>query len=48
MSSRINWAPYFEYIISQKIAGEAIATDWTGTIATGSLVLTDVNAAAAA
>ena len=28
--------------------GEAIATDWTGTIATGSVVLTDVNEAAAA
>ena len=48
VSSRINWAPYFEYIVNQKIAGEAIATDWTGTIATGSVVLTDVNAAVAA
>ena len=28
--------------------GEAIATDWTGTIETGSVVLTDVNEAAAA
>ncbi len=48
VSSRINWAPYFEYIVNQKIAGEAIATDWTGTIATGSVVLTDVNEKAAA
>ena len=48
VSSRINWAPYFEYIVNQKIAGEAIATDWTGTIATGSVVLTDVNTAVAA
>ena len=48
VSSRINWAPYFEYIVNQKIAGEAIATDWTGTIATGSVVLTDVNEQAAA
>ncbi len=48
VSSRINWAPYFEYIVNQKIAGDAIATDWTGTIATGSVVLTDVNEKAAA
>ena len=48
VSSRINWAPYFEYIVKQVAAGETIATDWTGTIATGSVVLTDVNTAAAA
>ena len=48
VASRIDWAPYFEYIVNQKIAGEAIATDWTGTIATGSVVLTDVNEKAAA
>ena len=48
VSSRINWAPYFEYIVNQKAAGEAIDTDWTGTIATGSVVLTDVNPTAAA
>ena len=48
VSSRINWAPYFEYIVNQQIAGEPIDTDWTGTIATGSVVLTDVNEAVAA
>ena len=48
IASRINWAPYFEYIVNQVAAGEAIATDWTGTIATGSVVLTDVNEQAAA
>ena len=48
VASRINWAPYFEYIVNQKAKGEAIATDWTGTIATGSVVLTDVNEKAAA
>lgn len=48
VSSRINWAPYFEYICTQVANGEAIDTDWTGTIATGSVVLTDVNTAAAA
>lgn len=48
VSSRINWAPYFEYIVTQVANGEAIDVDWTGTIATGSVVLTDVNEAAAA
>ena len=48
VSSRINWAPYFEYIVNQQIAGEPIDTDWTGTIATGSVVLTEVNEAVAA
>ena len=48
VSSRINWAPYFQYICTQAMNGEAIATDWTGTIATGSVVLTDVNTTAAA
>jgi len=48
VASRINWAPYFEYIVKQVAAGEKIDTDWTGTIATGSVVLTDVNTAVAA
>ena len=48
VSSRINWAPYFEYICTQIANGQAIDTDWTGTIATGSVVLTDVNTSAAA
>ena len=48
VSSRINWAPYFEYIINCVANGEEIATDWTGTIATGSVQLSDVNEKAAA
>ena len=48
VASRINWAPYFVYICNQVAAGEAIATDWAGTIATGSVVLTEVNEKAAA
>ena len=48
VSSRINWEPYFEYIIGQVQKGEAIDTDWTGSIATGSVELTDVNEAVAA
>ena len=48
VSSRINWAPYYEYVVNCVKNGEAIAADWTGTIATGSVVITDVNEAAAA
>ena len=43
VSSRINWAPYYEYMAKCVAEGTAIDTDWTGTIATGSVVLTDVN-----
>ena len=48
VSSRIDWEPYFEYMINCVVNGEAIAADWTGTLSTGSVVLTDVNEAAAA
>ncbi len=46
--SRINWAPYFEYIIEKTIAGEAIETDWVGTLAGTSVIVTDLNEAVAA
>ncbi len=48
VSSRIDWAPYFKYICTQVMNDDEIATDWTGTISTGSVVLTDVNTKAAA
>ena len=48
VSSRINWAPYFEYIVNCAKSGEAIAVDWTGTLATGSVELSEINAKAAA
>ncbi|MBQ8765214.1 MAG: BMP family ABC transporter substrate-binding protein [Clostridia bacterium] len=48
VSSRIDWTPYFKYMIECVQKGEEIATDWTGTIETGSVVLTDVNEAVAA
>ncbi|MBQ9007542.1 MAG: BMP family ABC transporter substrate-binding protein [Atopobiaceae bacterium] len=48
VSSRINWAPYYEHAINATIAGEAIEADWTGTLATDSVQLTEVNEAAAA
>ncbi|MBQ5951867.1 MAG: BMP family ABC transporter substrate-binding protein [Lachnospiraceae bacterium] len=48
VASRIDWAPYFQYAISAAAKGEKIDTDWTGTLATGSVKLTDVNGQAAA
>ena len=48
VSSRINWAPYYEYAITAVVNGETIDADWTGTLATGSVVLTDINTAVAA
>ena len=48
ISSRINWAPYYEYAIKAVMNGTTIDTDWTGTLATGSVVLTDLNTAVAA
>ena len=48
IASRINWVPYFEYMLDCVINGDDIMTDYTGTIETGSVVLTEVGAAAAA
>ena len=48
VSSRIDWAPYLIYACTQVANGEAIDTDWTGTLATGSVKLTDINTAVAA
>ncbi len=43
VSSRINWAPYFKYIIECVNTDKEIATDWCGGIAEGSVVLTGIN-----
>lgn len=48
VSSRINWTPYFEYMIDCVLNGENIAHDWTGTIATGSVEIIDLNEEVAA
>ncbi len=48
ISSKINWVPYFEYIIGQVTNSQPIDTDWTGTIATGSVQLTEINTDVAA
>ena len=43
VSSAINWAPYYNYIIGQYVKGEKIDADWCGGIAEGSVVLTGIN-----
>ncbi len=48
ISSKINWAPYFEYAIKCAVAGEPIEVDYTGTLATDSVQLTELNEAVAA
>ena len=48
ISSRIDWAPYYEYAIKAVMNGTAIDTDWTGTLATGSVVLEELNTDVAA
>lgn len=48
IASRINWAPYFEYAMTCVMNGEEIAVDWTGTVATDSVVMTELNETAAA
>ena len=48
VSSRIDWAPYYEMCIKAVMDGTEIPADWTGTLATGSVVLTDVNETVAA
>jgi basic membrane protein A len=48
VSSRIDWAPYLTYCLNCIIKGEKIDTDWTGSIDTGSVKLTEVNTDVAA
>ena len=48
VSSKIDWTPYFVLICNAVMNGETIPTDYTGTISTGSVALTDVNTQAAA
>ena len=48
ISSRINWSPYYEFVVNAVKNGEEIPADWTGTIDTGSVELTELNDAVAA
>jgi basic membrane protein A len=48
ISSKINWAPYFEYATKAVKDGKTFDTNWTGTIDTGSVELTELNTDVAA
>lgn len=48
VASRINWAPYYEYVAKAILNKETIETDWVGTIATGSVEILEIGSAAAA
>ena len=48
ISSKINWQPYFELIINAAKNGTTVDADWTGTFATGSVELTELNETVAA
>lgn len=39
VGSRINWEPYFEYLIDCVANGTEVADDWTGHLSTGSVEL---------
>ena len=43
VSSRIDWAPYYKYIINARLNGEAIAADWCEGFEVGSVALTEIN-----
>ena len=48
ISSAINWAPYYEFIINCVKNDQDIPADWCGGIEEGSVVLSDINTKAAA
>lgn len=48
VSSKIDWEPYFEYIVNCVANGEAIDADWCAGFEEGSVALSEINEAAAA
>ena len=48
VSSRIDWQPYFEYCLDAVANGTEIATDYTGSLETGSVALTELGKTARA
>lgn len=48
VSSAINWAPYFQYIIETVVNNKTIDPDWVGSIDTNSVVISGVNQGVAA
>ena len=47
IASRIDWVPYFEYMLDCAMNGKDIATDWTGTLENGAVKITALGANAA-
>jgi basic membrane protein A len=48
VSSRINWAPYYEYVVAAVETGTKLESDYIGELKGGSVELTEINEAAAA
>ena len=48
IASKINWQPYFEYMLDCAMNDKPIDKDWTGTLATNSVQITALGNAAAA
>lgn len=48
ISSKVDWTPYFEYIVNCVANGEAIDADWCAGFEEGSVALSEINEAAAA
>lgn len=48
VSSRIDWAPYYKYVITQVVKGQAVAKDWNGTLQNGGVKLTALGSVAPA
>ncbi len=48
ISSKIDWTPYMELMITNVVKGEEIPADWCGGIAEGSVQLTELNTKVAA
>jgi len=47
VNSKINWVPYFKYMITQAMEGKEIAKDFVGTLQDGSVVISAVSKNAA-
>ena len=47
VSSRINWAPYYKYIIDCVVNDKAIDADWSGDLESGSVELSELGTAVA-
>ena len=43
IASRIDWTPYFEYMINCVQTGESIAADWVGDLSNGSVKMASLN-----